>query len=72
MRTVCTGAMGVAESIALAGLGLSALGLGAAGVKALWTISATLGAFQARITQILDHHDTRLDDHEERLRKGRL
>lgn len=65
-------AVGVAESIALSALALSALGLGGAGVKALWSISKGLGAFEAKILQILDHHGDTLDDHEERLRKGRL
>lgn len=68
--------MGVAESIALAGLGLTALGLAgntvASGVKALWAISKGLGSFEAKILEILAHHKDTLDDHEGRLRRGNL
>lgn len=65
-------AVGVAETIALGALALSALGLGGAGVKALWSISRGLGAFEGKILQILANHGDTLDDHEERLRRGRL
>lgn len=70
------GAMGVAESIALAGLGLTVLGFAgttvASGVKALWAISKGLGAFEGKILEILARHKDTLDDHEDRLRRGQL
>lgn len=70
------GAVGVAESLALAGLGLTVLGFAgttvASGVKALWAISKGLGTFEGKILEMLDNHKTTLDDHEDRLRAGRL
>lgn len=70
------GAVGIAETIALAGLGLTALGFvgttAASGVKALWAISKGLGTFEGKILEILARHEGTLDDHEERLRAGRL
>lgn len=69
-------AVGVAESIALAGLGLTVLGFAgttvASGVKALWAISKGLGTFEGKILEILARHEGTLDDHEERLRAGKL
>jgi hypothetical protein len=68
--------MGLAESLALAGLGLTVLGFAGttvtSGVKALWAISKGLGAFEAKILEILANHKTTLDDHEDRLRAGKL
>jgi len=70
------GAVGIAESIALAGLGLTVLGFAgttvASGVKALWAISKGLGTFEGKILEMLDNHKTTLDDHEDRLRAGKL
>jgi hypothetical protein len=69
-------AVGVAESLALAGLGLTVLGFAgttvASGVKALWSISKGLGTFEGKILEILARHETTLDDHEDRLRAGKL
>jgi hypothetical protein len=68
--------MGLAESLALAGLGLTILGFAGttvtSGVKALWAISKGLGAFEGKILEILANHKTTLDDHEDRLRAGKL
>jgi hypothetical protein len=64
--------VGVAETIALGGMAVAALGLGGAGVKALWSISKGLGNFEGKILEILAHHKETLDDHETRLRRGRL
>jgi hypothetical protein len=70
------GAVGVAESLALAGLGLTVLGFAgttvASGVKALWAISRGLGTFEGKILEILARHENTLDDHEDRLRAGKL
>jgi hypothetical protein len=64
--------MGVAETIALAGLGLTGIGMVGAGmssaIKALWSISKGLGAFEGKILQILERHDQAIADHEDRLR----
>jgi hypothetical protein len=64
--------MGIAESIALAAVGLTALTTVASGVKALWAISKGLGTFEGKILEILARHETTLDDHEDRLRAGKL
>jgi len=68
--------MGVAETIALAGVVLAGVGatatLASSAVKALWSISKGLGAFEGKILEILAHHKNTLDDHEDRLRKGQL
>ena len=70
------GAVGVAESLALAGLGLTVFGFAgttiSSGVKALWAISKGLGAFEGKILEILARHEGTLEDHEERLRAGKL
>ena len=44
------------------------LGLGGAGVSALWKIAAGLGKFEAKTTTILGAMQVMLQDHEERLR----
>ena len=44
------------------------LGLGGAGVMALWKIAAGLGKFEAKTTTILGAMQVMLQDHEERLR----
>ena len=44
------------------------LGLGGAGVSALWKIAAGLGKFEAKTTTILGAMQVMLEDHEERLR----
>jgi len=44
------------------------LGLGGAGVMALWRIAAGLGKFEAKTTTILGAMQVMLQDHEERLR----
>jgi hypothetical protein len=64
--------MGIAESIALTAVGLTALTTVASGVKALWAISRGLGTFEGKILEILARHETTLDDHEDRLRAGKL
>jgi hypothetical protein len=64
--------MGIAESIALTAVGLTALTTAASGVKALWAISKGLGTFEGKILEILARHETTLDDHEDRLRAGKL
>jgi hypothetical protein len=64
--------MGIAESIALTAVGLTALTTIASGVKALWAISRGLGTFEGKILEILARHETTLDDHEDRLRAGKL
>jgi hypothetical protein len=64
--------MGIAESIALTAVGLTALTTVASGVKALWAISKGLGTFEGKILEILARHETTLDDHEDRLRAGKL
>lgn len=70
------GAVGVAESLALAGLGLTVIGFAGttvtSGVKALWAISKGLGTFEGKIMEILARHEGTLGDHEERLRAGKL
>lgn len=69
-------AVGIAESLALAGLGLTVFGFAgttvASGVKALWSISKGLGTFEGKILEILARHECALEDHEERLRSGKL
>jgi hypothetical protein len=64
--------MGIAESIALTAVGLTALTTVSSGVKALWAISRGLGTFEGKILEILARHETTLDDHEDRLRAGKL
>ena len=64
--------MGIAELIALSGVGLATATLAASGVKALWSISKGLGTFEGKILEILARHETTLDDHEDRLRAGKL
>jgi hypothetical protein len=64
--------MGVAETIALAGVGLATATLASSAVKALWSISRGLGSFEGRILEMLAQHKTTLNDHEDRLRKGQL
>jgi hypothetical protein len=44
------------------------LGLGGAGVSALWKIAGGLGKFEAKTTTILGAMQIMLQDHEERLR----
>ena len=44
------------------------LGLGGAGVTALWKIAGGLGKFEAKTTTILGAMQVMLQDHEERLR----
>lgn len=44
------------------------LGLGGAGVSALWKIAGGLGRFEAKTTTILGAMQVMLQDHEERLR----
>ena len=64
--------MGIAESIALATLVLTGGATAASGVKALWAISRGLGTFEGKILEILARHEGTLEDHEERLRAGKL
>jgi hypothetical protein len=64
--------MGVAETIAAIAVGLTTLTTAASGVKALWAISRGLGTFEGKILEILAHHKNTLDDHEDRLRAGKL
>jgi hypothetical protein len=64
--------MGVAEAIAAIAVGLTAFTTAASGVKALWAISKGLGTFEGKILEILAHHKNTLDDHEDRLRAGKL
>jgi len=64
--------MGLAESIALAGLVLTVGATATSGVKALWAISKGLGNFEGKILEMLAHHQSTLEDHEERLRSGKL
>ena len=47
---------------------VAVLGLGGAGVSALWKIAAGLGKFEAKTTTILGAMQVMLQDHEERLR----
>ena len=44
------------------------LGLGGAGVSALWQIAGGLGKFEAKTTTILGAMQVMLQDHEERIR----
>jgi predicted ABC-type transport system involved in lysophospholipase L1 biosynthesis ATPase subunit len=44
------------------------LGLGGAGVSALWKIAAGLGKFEAKTSTILNAMQVMLQDHEERIR----
>ena len=44
------------------------LGLGGAGVSALWKIAGGLGKFEAKTTTILGAMQVMLQDHEERIR----
>ena len=64
--------MGVAESTALAAVVLSGLGMLGAGmssaIKALWSISKGLGAFEGKILEILNRHDKELASLDERFR----
>ncbi len=60
--------MDPATITALVGLGLTALGIGGAGVTALWRIAGGLGQFRATTTTILGAMQVMLQDHEERIR----
>lgn len=64
--------MGIAESIALAGLVLTVGATATSGVKALWAISKGLGNFEGKILEILKRQQEQIQDHEERLRAGKL
>jgi hypothetical protein len=64
--------MGIAESIALAALLITGAATAASGVRALWAISKGLGTFEGKILEILARHEGTLEDHEERLRAGKL
>jgi hypothetical protein len=64
--------MGIPESIALAGLVVTVGATAASGVRALWAISKGLGNFEGKILEMLAHHQNTLQDHEERLRAGKL
>lgn len=64
--------MGLAEMISLAALLLSGLGVSSAGVFALFKIGKSLGSYQATVAKCLEQHAGRIDDHEDRLRKGKL
>ena len=44
------------------------VGLGGAGVSALWKIAGGLGRFEAKTTTILGAMQVMLQDHEERIR----
>ena len=44
------------------------VGLGGAGVSALWKIAGGLGRFEAKTTTILGAMQVMLEDHEERIR----
>ena len=44
------------------------LGLGGAGVSALWKIAGGLGRFEAKTTTILGAMKVMIQDHEERIR----
>jgi ABC-type phosphate/phosphonate transport system ATPase subunit len=48
---------------------IALLGLGGAGVSALWKIANGLGRFEARTSTILEGIKEMLMDHEERLRE---
>jgi ABC-type phosphate/phosphonate transport system ATPase subunit len=48
---------------------IALLGLGGAGVSALWKIANGLGRFEARTSTILEGIKQMLMDHEERLRE---
>ena len=47
---------------------IATIGLGGAGVSALWKIAGGLGRFEAKTTTILGAMQIMLQDHEERLR----
>ena len=47
---------------------VATIGLGGAGVSALWKIAAGLGKFEAKTTTILGAMQVMLQDHEERIR----
>ena len=47
---------------------VAVLGLGGAGVTALWRIAGGLGRFETKTTTILGALQVMLQDHEERLR----
>jgi predicted ABC-type transport system involved in lysophospholipase L1 biosynthesis ATPase subunit len=47
---------------------IAVLGLGGAGVSALWKIAGGLGKFEAKTTTILGAMQVMLQDHEERIR----
>jgi hypothetical protein len=64
--------VGIAESIALAGLVLTVGATATSGVKALWAISKGLGNFEGKILEILKRQQEQIQDHEERLRAGKL
>lgn len=60
------------ETVALAGLavaGLTMIGGGmSSAIKALWSISKGLGAFEGKILEILNRHDKELASLDERMR----
>jgi len=64
--------MGIAESIALAGVALAGVGIvgsaASSAIKALWSISKGLGSFEGQILEILKRHNNQLLDHEDRIR----
>jgi hypothetical protein len=64
--------MGVGETIALVAVGLTGVGMLGAGmssaIKALWSISKGLGAFEGKILEILNRHDKELASLDERFR----
>ena len=47
---------------------VAVIGLGGAGVSALWKIAAGLGKFEAKTSTILNAMQVMLQDHEERIR----
>lgn len=64
--------MGIAESIALAGVALAGVAMvgsaASSAIKALWSISKGLGSFEGQILEILKRHNNQLLDHEDRIR----
>ena len=47
---------------------VAVIGLGGAGVSALWKIASGLGKFEAKTSTILNAMQVMLQDHEERIR----
>jgi predicted ABC-type transport system involved in lysophospholipase L1 biosynthesis ATPase subunit len=56
------------DPFSAAAAAVAVLGLGGAGVSALWKIAGGLGRFEAKTTTILGAMQIMLQDHEERLR----